>query len=276
MSSKEAKESKETKKAKAKKKSTKQPVWRVTSKFLKVFFRKPKIISLSGEIDPRALYLANHSAMFGPMIYGLHFPVPVSPWAAHPMCEGYKARYKYLKEVYFMQKRHMKKVPASILASFEACFSIFFYRGLKTIPSYPDMRLISTLRKSVRTIDEGRAVMIFPEDSDAGYLEVLTKFWGGFIVLAEVYKRQKGADLPIYPVYYHSKKKVILIGEPCTLEKYQADGLNKAQIAEIFCGKVNDLFTDYIQNDKYLEMESYDQLLKNNAQNEDKNKNENK
>lgn len=250
-------------KSKEKKKSTKQPVWKVTSKFLKVFFKKPKIISLTGEIKSNALYLANHSAMMGPLVYNLHFPTPVAPWGAHPMLEGYKSRYRYLKEVYFIQKRHMKKVPASILASFEAFFSIFFYRGMKVIPSYADDRLLTTLRKSIKTLDENRAVMIFPEDSDKGYHEILTKFWGGFIVLAKAYKRQKGVDLPIYPVYYHSKKKVIIIGKPSTLSEYQADGLNKTQIAEKYCNQVNELFTNYVENDKYVEMESYDQLLKN-------------
>lgn len=226
-----------------------QPVWKCASAVLKVFFRKPKIVNLGGDIPSKAIYVANHSAMFGPLRYSLYMPVPISPWGAYPMLGKYKERYRYLRDVYFMQKRHKNKFAATFLAVFEAFFSIFFYRGINVIASYNDRRFIKTIRQSMRTLEQGRAIMIFPENSASGYNEKLTEFFAGFVELARYYKHVNGEDIPICPVYYHSKKRKMVIGKPSYLQQYLDEGLNRKQIAQDFCRQVNKLH-DICVNDK--------------------------
>ena len=225
-----------------------QPVWRRTKRILKLIFKKPEIVSLSGELPSRALYVANHAAMFGPVMYNLYMPVPIAPWGAYPMTENYASRYDYLRNVYFIQKRHKTKFAATLLASFEAALSIYFYRGLRVIPSYNDNRFIKTIRLSMNMLDNDVGVMVFPEDSDEGYHEVLTDFHAGFVELAKYYGKKKGEDIPIYPVYYHAKKRVIIIGEPSRLTEYTDRGMNRKEIATNFCQQVNDLFFKYIKD----------------------------
>ena len=225
-----------------------QPVWKRTSKVLKWIFKKPEIISLSGELPQKAIYVANHAAMFGPVMYNLYMPVSIAPWGAYPMTEDYKSRYNYLRNVYFIQKRHKSKFAATILASFEAALSIYFYRGLRVIPSYNDNRFIKTIRRSIDMLDNDIGVMIFPEDSDEGYHEVLTDFHAGFVELAKYYGKKKGEDIPIYPVYYHAKKRVIVIGEPSRLTDYTDKGMNRQEIATNFCHQVNELFFNHIKD----------------------------
>ena len=213
-----------------------------------MFFKKPQIVSLSGEIPNKAIYLANHAAMFGPLIYNFFLPAKVAPWAAYPMMEGYKSRFHYLRDVYFMQKRHKPKSTADFLASFEAMFNIYFYRGLRAIPSYNDTRFIKTIRQSIQMLENDIGVIIFPEDSNDGYHEVLTNFYAGFVELAKYYQRQYGEDIPIYPVYYHNKRKMMVIGEPHVLTEYTNRGLSRQEIAGEFCRQVNNLFFNHIKN----------------------------
>ena len=228
-----------------------QPVWKGVSRFLKLFFKKPKIVSLSGEIPNKAIYVANHSAMFGPVMYNLYLPADVALWGAHPMLEGYKSRYRYLRDVYFIQKRHKSKFSASILAFLEAFFSPYFYKGLREIPSYADARFISTLRTSCEVLDMDIGIMLFPENSSEGYHEILKSFLEGFVMLADYYQRKHGGeDVPIYPVYYHAKKKVMVVGNPSKLTDYTSKGMSKAEIADDFCNQVNNLFLEHIK-DKY-------------------------
>lgn len=226
----------------------KQPVWKCFAAFLRLFFKRPKIIKLAGELPAKAIYLSNHSAMAGPVIYNLYFPTPHSPWGAYPMLEGYKSRFKYLRDVYFMQKRHINKFFATVLAAFEACFSIWIYKGMRVIPSYPDGRLIKTIRQSLEALNSNRAVMVFPEHSETGYHEVLKGFSAGFVVLAERYRKLYGEDLPIYPVYYNKNKRKMIIGKPHTLQEYRERGLTRQQIADEFCKTVNGLYYDYVKD----------------------------
>lgn len=229
----------------------KQPVWTCFAAFLRLFFKRPRIISLTDVPPPaKAIYLCNHSAMAGPVIYNLYFPTPHSPWGAYPMLGGYKSRFKYLRDVYFMQKRHMNKFFATIISTFEACFSIWIYKGMRVIPSYPDGRLIKTIRKSLDDLNNNRAVMVFPEHSETGYHEVLTGFSAGFVVLAERYYHLYGEDLPIYPVYYHKNKRKMVIGKSKTLQEYRERSLSRQQIADEFCREANSLFDEYVKQAK--------------------------
>ncbi|MCH5157246.1 MAG: hypothetical protein J1G02_05160 [Clostridiales bacterium] len=225
-----------------------QPVWKRTSRFLKLFFKKPQIVSLSGALPNKAIYVANHAAMFGPVMYNLYLPATVAPWGAYPMTENYKSRYNYLRNVYFIQKRHKSKFAATILASFEAALSIYFYRGLRVIPSYNDNRFIKTIRQSIEMIKNNIGVLIFPEDSDKGYHEVLTEFHAGFVELAKYYWHKFRDNLPIYPVYYHAKKRKIVIGNPSKITDYLDKGMSRQEIAADFCRQVNNLFLHHIKD----------------------------
>ena len=225
----------------------KQPVWRVFACFLRTVFKRPEIINLAGELPTKAIYVANHSAMAGPVVYNLYFPVPHAPWGAYPMLEGYKSRFHYLRDVYFVQKRGMKKGFASFLATFEACFSIWIYKGMHVIPSYPDGRFLKTIRASLNSLENNRAVMVFPEHSETGYHEQLTGFSAGFVVLAERYRKLYGEDIPIYPIYYHKTHNKMVVGKPRMLEEFHARNLDRNQIADEFCKITNELFYQYVQ-----------------------------
>lgn len=214
---------------------------------MRMFFKKPKILSLSGELNDRAVFVANHAAMFGPVVYNLYLPAQFAQWGAWPMLGTWKQRYHYLRDVYFIQKRHKNKFAATLLALFEAGFSPMFYKGLRVLPSYNDQRFLITLRKSIQVLDSGKGVIIFPENSDDGYHETLTEFYAGFVELAKYYRKRKGEDVPIYPVYYHAKLKKIVIGFPSYYSEYEAKGMDRKQIANEFCRQVNELFEQHIK-----------------------------
>ena len=225
----------------------KQPVWKVVSRILRCFMKKPKIVSLSGDLPNKAIYVANHSAMFGPVIYNLYLPADVAPWGAWPMLGSWKQRYRYLRDVYFICKRHKSKFSATLLAFFEAFFSKFFYKGLRVLPSYDDTRFIVTIRKSMEMLNNDVGVIIFSENSNEGYKEKPTEFYAGFVELAKYYRKKTGEDVPVYPVYYHSKLKKLVIGYPSCYSDYEARGMNRKQIADEFCRQVGQLYEQYVK-----------------------------
>lgn len=161
------------------------------------------------------------------------------------MMGDYKSRYHYLRDVFYIQKRGFNKFTATIAAAFEAFFSNCFYKGMRVLPTYKDFRLLGTINKSVSAIENDIPVMIFPENSDSGYFNVMTEFFPGFVLLSQSYKRKTGEDIPVYPVYYHVKKRILCVGEPCYVGKLLESGLNRKQIADLFKQKVNDLYYTY-------------------------------
>ncbi len=227
----------------------KQRVYGVVKGVMRLFIKKPKVVSLTGEVADKSLILANHCAKIGPFAYDMYFPHYNVKWGAHQMLGNYSSRKAYLRDVFYIAKKGFGKKRASFLAGFEAIFSKYFYRGIKVVGTYEDARLRGTIKKSIDILNADIPIMIFPENSWNGYLDVLTEFFGGFVILAEQYYKKTGIDLPIYPVYYHQKKKIMLIGEPDYVYKYQSQGLGRKEIAEIFKNKVNELYY-MIEEDK--------------------------
>ena len=55
------------------------------------------------------------------------------------------------------------------------------------MPTYTDARFAKTLRYSMSVLEQGSTVMIYPENSNDGYKDVLTEFFPGFVMLSEKY-----------------------------------------------------------------------------------------
>ena len=219
-----------------------QPFFGFVKGILRIFMKKKRVVVLGDKLQDKCIYLANHANKMGPVNYDTYYPVYAVKWGAHEMLENYSERRKYLRDVLYIQKNGVGRRMAGFKAFFEAFFSQFFYKGLKIIPTYPDMRLMRTVKKSVEILDDNTALMIFPEDSNSGYMAEMTHFFSGFLLVAESYYKKHGEDIPMRPVYMHRKKRVIVTGESVYLHDLTAQGMNREQVAEYMKDRVNDLY----------------------------------
>lgn len=217
-----------------------QPFFACVKAFMRLFHKRIRTVSLDGNLDEQCLYLVNHANKYGPILYELYFPVYNVKWGAHPMLGSYGDRRKYLRDVLYIQKNGYGRAKASFKSFFEAFFSAFFYKGMKMLPTYPDARLMKTVKISVEILNES-AVMIFPEDSNAGYYDVIEKFFPGFVLVLEQYYRKNQKDIPIRASYYNKKRRLIVVDEPCYLQDLKQEGLDREEIAEALRVKVNAL-----------------------------------
>lgn len=156
--------------------------FRCVKGFLKIIKRKPKIIGLTeGTATNKGIFISNHSAASGPLIFELYFPYYFTPWGTYEMNGNIKSRWNYLYHIYFQQKKHKSKF-TSFLISIPACLVLKgFYKGMGLISTYPDSRLISTFKKSFNKLNNDETILIFPENSNQGYKEILKEYNAGFV-----------------------------------------------------------------------------------------------
>lgn len=217
-----------------------QPVFACVGAVIRLFTPRIRIIALGGELDENCIYLANHSNKSGPIIYSVNFPVYNVKWGAHQMLGNYSSRKAYMRDVLYIQKNGLSRKKAAFKAFFEAFFSPFIYRGMKVLPTYTDGRLMQTVKKSVEILGDNTAITIFPENSNEGYFDEITEFFSGFVVLAKQYKAVYGKDVPMRPVYFHKRKRLIVVDEPCTLADFK--DARRKDIAEAMKNKLNALY----------------------------------
>ena len=224
-----------------------QPFWRVFKFIFRPIFYVKNVEFLGKKFPEKCIIIANHNNKKGPMVYEFSLPTRHVTWGAYQMLGSYKMRFRYLRDVLYIQKNGVKKWKATIKAGFEAIFSIYSYRGMKVIPSYPDARLRKTLQYSMDCLDNNFAISLFPEDSNKGYFDEMKHFFPGFVMLAEQYYKKTGEDLPVFPIYYGRKKKKIVVGKPLYVQDFVKQGLKRDEIAEKFRLEVNKLYNDYFK-----------------------------
>lgn len=224
-----------------------QPIWKVFKFIFKPIFLVKNVEFLGEKFPEKCIIISNHNNKKGPMVYEFSLPTKHVTWGAHQMLGNYKSRFRYLRDVLYIQKNGLKKGKATFKAMIEAIFSIYTYRGMKVLPSYPDVRFMKTLQYSMECLDNGFNISLYPEDSNQGYFDQMTHFFSGFVMLSEQYYKKKGIDLPIFPAYYGRKKKKIVVGKPLYVQDFVKQGLSRDEIAEKFRLEVNQLYYDHFK-----------------------------
>lgn len=224
----------------------KQPVFAVVKFILRLFIHKPKIISYNDKIPTDGIIIAPHHGKWGPLFLCIHYPKKISCIGAHPMLGSYKERFHYLRDVLYIQKLHRKKFGATLAAGFEAIFSKMIYKGMHLIPSYDDYRFLNTINYACKTIENGLPVVVFPENSDQGYDDIMHDFHPGFVKLIQFYNRRYKCDVPVYPLYEHLKKKLIVINKPFYLSELQ--GMSEEEICRYAEDRINKLYFEHIKD----------------------------
>lgn len=204
------------------------------------------IINLNDTLDGNAIFLSNHSGVDGPINVSLYFPKAIIPWGAYEMNGNYKSRWNFSYHIIYRKKLLMSKTASFIKATLLASVNKPFYKSLKLISTYPDLRFCQTLRESIEHLKNGSNILIFPEYSMDGYKDILELYNTGFVLLAKKYYKATGIDIPIHTMYYNEKQSKLIIDKPRYVMEYFKEGKNKEEIADIFRVRTNELYHEYI------------------------------
>ena len=108
------------------------------------------------------------------------------------------------------------------------------------ISTYRDGRFLKTLRESLEAIQNGENIVIYPENSENGYLPEIEGFFEGFAALAQLcYK--KGIDVSIYVTYFKKKEKQYIVDAPVLWSKLSKDNKERAEIVKGLLNRCNEL-----------------------------------
>lgn len=203
-------------------------------------YKEPTFVYLGEKIGNGGIILSNHEGTDAPMSLELYLDRPIRMWGAHEMNSGVVELYKYQTRVYYHEKKHWNLHLARLFCLLASPLTNLFYKGLNLISTYRDMRFRKTIKESVSALKAGENIVIFPEDSAKGYLEELEGFFAGFVLLAEVCKKQ-GMDLPVYVAYFRKKDCTYIIDKPVLYSELSKNGETKEMIAKRLVERCNEL-----------------------------------
>jgi len=208
--------------------------------FMKIFKRKPTFKYLGDKIKPGSLILSNHEGTSAPLAFELYLNEPITFWGAYQMNGSLASLYKYQTKDYYHGKKHWPLWAARLFCLIASPLTWIFYRGIKLISIYPGAKLRTTLKESSEAINQGKSIIIYPEDSTDGYLPVLKGFHAGFVLLCEQCLKQ-GIDLPIHLAYLNKKDKIYVIDAAVNYSTLKQQLSTKEEIAQALCNRINEI-----------------------------------
>ena len=209
----------------------KKRVWwfKILKQIMKIRYKKPAFIYLGEKFGNGAIILSNHEGTDAPMSLEIYNSTPTRMWGAYEMNSGLIKLYKYQTRIYYHEKKHWNLHLARLFCLLASPLTYIFYKGLNLISTYKDARFSRTIKESIEAIKKGENIVIYPENSEKGYLAQLEGFFAGFVVLADACKK-KGIDVPIYVTYFRKSDKVYIIDKPVLYSELSSYGENKNEM----------------------------------------------
>lgn len=233
-------------------KDIRKPWFRVIKKIMRLFIKPTEFVYLGDKITEPTIVLSNHVGTSAPLAWELYGNIPFRFWGAYEMNASLAKLYKYQSRVFYHEKKRWNLFLARLFCIIASPLTYMFYRGINLISTFHDIRFKTTISESIQTLDEGKSVIIFPEISDNGYLDVLEGFHQGFTVLGSILLK-KGKDMPITVAYYKKNEKRYIVDRPVMLSDLFKEGVSREEIAQMLCDRCNQLGQMEIKKDEPVE-----------------------
>ena len=179
---------------------------------VKVCYPKIQVEGIENLPEEPVIIVGNHCQMNGPIVGELYVPGEPYIWCAGEMMH-LKAVPEYAFRDFWSQKPKWTHPFYKLLSYIIAPLSVCVFNNARTIGVYHDTRIISTFKNTVKKLQEGKSVVIFPEHN-AKYNHIVHDFQDKFIDIAKLYYKKTGKELSFVPMYIAPKLKKIFLGKP--------------------------------------------------------------
>ena len=179
---------------------------------VKTVYPKIRVEGLENLPEDGAIIVGNHCKMNGPISSELYAPGKHYTWCAGEMME-LKAVPEYAYEDFWSGKPKWCRPFYKLLSYLIAPLSVCVFNNAETIGVYHDARIISTFRQTVKALQEGANVVIFPEHNEP-YDHIICRFQEKFIDVAKLCYKRTGKAVSFVPMYLAPALKTMYLGKP--------------------------------------------------------------
>ncbi len=206
------------------------PLYQLIKFCVKTCYPKIEIVGAENLPQEPALIVGNHSQMHGPIGCELYFPGDRYTWCAGQMMH-LKEVPEYAFQDFWSGKPKSTRWFFKGLSYVIAPFSVCVFNNARTIGVYRDNRIISTFKTTVKRLEEGSSVIIFPECYEK-FDHIVHRFQENFVDIAKLYYKRSGKAVPFVPLYIAPNLKQMHIGKPIYFDPEQDLATQKHTICQ--------------------------------------------
>ena len=192
-------------------KKKKSLMFRIIKGCVRFFYPKLEVAGLENLPPDNAILVGNHTQMNGPIAGELYLPENCYIWCAGQMMNA-KEVPDYAFTDFWSQKPRWTHPFYKLVSHLITPLSVCVFNNARTVAVYKDMRIMSTFKDTIKMLQEGANILIFPE-KDEKYNNILYQFQENFVDVAKLYHKKTGICLTFVPVYIAPALKKMYIGE---------------------------------------------------------------
>ena len=186
-------------------------LYKIIKSLVRFFYGKMEVVGLENLPEDNAIIVGNHCQLNGPIAGELFLPDNCYIWCAGQMMD-LKEVPEYAFTDFWSQKSKWTQPFYKLASYLIAPLSVCIFNNARTIAVYRDMRIMSTFKDSIKLLQQGANILIFPE-KDEKHNNILYQFQENFIDIAKLYYKKTGIALTFVPMYIAPKLKKMYIGK---------------------------------------------------------------
>ncbi len=216
-------------------------LYRLIKWLIWVFYPKMEVVGAENLPREPAVIVGNHSQLHGPIACELYFPGDRYTW-----CAGEMMQLKEVPAYAFRDFWSSKPKPVrwfyKLLSYLIAPISVCVFNNARTIGVYHDSRVMSTFKQTVKALQSGSSVVIFPECYEP-YNHIVYSFQESFVDVAKLYYKRTGEKLAFVPLYLAPKLHKMYIGKPVYFDPEAPIDRERHRICECLMDRITDMAT---------------------------------
>lgn len=214
-------------------------LYRIIRWLVWIFYPKMEVVGRENLPDEPVVIVGNHSQMNGPIACELYPPRKSYTWCAGQMMQwGEVADYAF--QDFWSQKPKCTHWWYKLLSHIIVPFSVCIFRNANVIGVYHDARILSTFKTTIKHLQAGTDVIIFPEQ-DAPYNAIVYKFQDKFIDVARLYYKRTGKNLAFMPMYIAPKLRKMYLGKPIYFDPTQPMETQRKRISTYLMEQITEI-----------------------------------
>ena len=187
------------------------------------------------------VFAVNHVGVTGPVDMCAKFSQRdnLRLWINEEMIDAKKVPAYVRKDFWWKPNGFFAPVLNATVPYLAALFMPPILRSVNHIPVYHDQRIMLTLRESVRALQREEHLLLFPEQP-GGRRSPGRRINTGWLRLGELFYRNSGRALKIYPVHVDNKKHVIRVAAPVYYDPARRFSEQEKELAEKLTAGIRD------------------------------------
>ena len=206
---------------------------------VRLFYPRLEVVGTENIPQEAAIIVGNHTQMNGPIAAELYCPGSHYTWCAGEMMH-LKDVPGYAFQDFWSRKPKWTQPWYKFLSYVIAPLSVCVFNNANTIGVYHDTRLIGTFKDTVKCLQQGNHVVIFPEH-DVPYNHILCEFQDRFIDVAKLYYKKTGKAISFVPLYIAPALKTMYFGAPIVFNPDTPIGEERRRICDYLMKEITQI-----------------------------------